>query len=76
MLNKLLNTTKDLKLAFIQKERLTVLEEQTQITRRYGHIPHNVDIEQLYDPEERSEFIWIYKNKILDEIQLMPFELN
>lgn len=29
----------------------------------------------LYSPDERDEHIWVYKNKILDEIQLVPYEL-
>jgi hypothetical protein len=62
----LLNTTKDLKLAFAQKERVTALEEQAQLVRRYGCLPTKVDLDLLYDPEERAEHIWIYKNKILD----------
>lgn len=76
VLNHLLNTTKDLKLAFLQKERQNILEEQTQLTKKYGFLTPKIDLERLYDPEDRADYLWIYKNKILDEIQLMPFEAN
>lgn len=48
ILNHLIGGTKDLKLAFIQKEKLAILEEQTQITRKFGFISSKIDIEHLY----------------------------
>ena len=68
--------TKDLKLAFAQKERTAILDELTQGTRKYGCVSPKVDIEELYDAEERADHLWVYKNKILDEIQLMPLEID
>lgn len=75
ILNHLLNCTKDLKLAYVQKERVALLEEQTQITRKYGFVSTKFEIDELYSPEKKAEHFWIYKNKILDEIQLIPFDL-
>ena len=54
VLNHLLNCTKDLKLAFAQKDRLTILEEQLQGTRKFGFVPTKVNIEELYNGEDRS----------------------
>ena len=75
ILTHLLNSTKDLKLAFLQKERSTLLEEQTQITRKYGFVSPKVDLDALYPPDDKVNHLWVYKNKILDEIQLVPFDL-
>lgn len=72
ILNHLLSGTKDLKLAFLQKERVNLLEEQTQATRKFGTLPSQVDIDMLYSSEQRLESAWVFKNKILDEIQLIP----
>jgi hypothetical protein len=66
ILNHLTSCTKDLKLAFVQKERLAILEEQTQITRRYGTIISKIDIDMLYELDDQADHMWIYKNKILD----------
>lgn len=48
ILNHLLSGTKDLKLAFLQKERANLLEEQAQTTRKFGILPSQVDIDLLY----------------------------
>jgi len=45
ILNHLLNCTKDLKLAYGQKERVSILEEQTQITRKYGFVSTKFEID-------------------------------
>lgn len=76
MLNHLISNTKDLKLAFLQKDRVTALEEQCQITRKFGAISPKIDIDLLYSINEKSEHLWIYKSKILDEIQLVPFFID
>ncbi len=47
-----------------------------QITKKFGNLLPKIDIEALYSLEQREEFMWIYKNKILDEIQLIPLELD
>ena len=74
VLNHLLASTKDLKLAFLQKERATILEEQIESVRKYGLVVPKVDLDMMYCGEDRSEHLWVFKNKILDEIQLVPFE--
>jgi len=66
ILNHLINGTKDLKFAFAQKERLNILEEQSQITRKYGYTSSKIDIDMLYETDDKLEYLWIYKNKILD----------
>ncbi len=76
ILTHLLNCTKDLKLAFAQKEKLSILEEQIQITKKYGFVSTKFDIEELYNRESKADHFWIYKNKILDEIQLVPFDVT
>lgn len=76
VLNHLTNCTKDLKLAFVQKERVAILEEQTQVTRRYGSLSPKIDIDMLYELDEQADHMWIYKNKILDEIQLIPYTID
>lgn len=76
VLNHLISNTKDLKLAFLQKDRITALEEQCQITRKFGAISPKIDIDLLYAINEKSEHLWIYKSKILDEIQLVPFFID
>lgn len=63
-------------MAFAQKEILSLLDEQTQQTRKLGWVNPKIDLEQLYCPEERQEHLWIYRNKILDEIQLTPFDVS
>ena len=48
VLNHLISNTKDLKLAFLQKDRMTALEEQCQITKKFGAISPKIEIESLY----------------------------
>lgn len=66
VLNHLISSTKDLKLAFLQKDRITSLEEQCQITRKFGAISPKIDIDLLYSLNDKTDHLWIYKSKILD----------
>lgn len=42
---------------------------------KYGNFPRKGDLDELFAlVPENSDILWIYKNKILDEIQLKFFD--
>ena len=53
-----------------------ILEEQAAITRKYGQLSTKPDIDLLYQIEDGAEHIWVFKNKILDEIQMGTYDLD
>ena len=69
-MNHLISSTKDLKLAFLYKDKVSQLQEEMESTSRYGKLPTHIDIELLYGRLENESLFWVYKNKILDEILL------
>ena len=69
-MNHLISSTKDLKLAFLYKDKVSQLQEEMESTSRYGKLSTHIDIELLYGRLENESLFWVYKNKILDEILL------
>lgn len=52
-----------------------MLEAEMLLLGKYGHFPKKSDLDQLFAlVPENSDILWIYKSKILDEIQLKFFD--
>ena len=70
-MDQLINNTKDLKKQFINKDKAELLEEERNALNKIGRFPSKFNIEMLYSLEPSNvDSLWIYKNKILDEIQM------
>lgn len=66
-----IGSTKDLKQEFVSKEKAEVLEEERQSLNKTGRLPSKSNLEMLYAlTPENVDSLWVYKNKILDEIQM------
>lgn len=52
VLNHLIASTKDLKMAFLSRDRVLALQEEVENSSRYGKLPNKIDIELLYGKME------------------------
>lgn len=71
IIDQLINSTKDLRIEFVSKDKTEILEEERQNLNKTGKLPAKSNLEMLYSlTPENIESLWVYKNKILDEIQM------
>ena len=47
------------------------MTEEVELSKKYGKVTTRINLEMLYK-EDEADCAWIYRNKILEEIQLKP----